>query len=333
MLAAAVVLYAMYGVYLSGVNLVPELPHLDINPFLYTFWGLAVGTAIFRYRLFELTPVAREVLIELLGDAVIVLDVQTRVVDANPEARRIFGWQHAPVGQTADQVLRGWVDRGFLAAVTESTKKETQLTTDSATADYDVTITPLRDRRGRVLGHLIVAHDISLRKEFERRLRDLSLSDELTGLNNRRGFTLLAEQVIVMAGRMKINAVLIYIDLDRLKWINDTLGHATGDLALIETAKILKSAFRSSDILARLGGDEFVVLAAETAENSTDVMLTRLETLVNKSNARAGRKYQLSLSVGTAYLNWEKPVPLASLLEQADQRMYQQKQAKKTRSA
>jgi diguanylate cyclase (GGDEF)-like protein/PAS domain S-box-containing protein len=327
MLTAALFLYATCAVYASGIDLIPELPQLDFNPFLYSVWGLAIGIAIFRYRLFELTPVARDALIELLEDAVIVLDAQTRVVDANPEARRIFGWNRVPIGRAAEPALYGWVDSVFLESVSATARKEVRLDEDGGT-DYDLTVTALRDRRKQVVGFLLLAHDISIRKDYERRLHELSLADELTGLNNRRGFSLLAGQMLGMAERAKMNAVVLYIDLDRLKGINDTLGHAAGDRALIETADLLRRAFRTSDITARLGGDEFGVLAAESADNSADAMRTRLESLVAEWNARPGREYALSFSIGTARFRWKNPVSLDILLEQADRLMYRYKQAK-----
>ena len=155
---------------------------------------------------------------------------------------------------------------------------------------------------------MVVAHDISERKENEEKLRELSLADELTGLNNRRGFKMLAGQLIQVALRMKLDALLFYIDLDGLKGINDNRGHAAGDRALVETGQLLKNSFRSADIVARLGGDEFVVLAIELAENSDRSMHARLEERLKSQNDLPGRDYALSLSIGTARFEWENPV-------------------------
>ena len=97
-LSAALVLYLMYGFYLSGITPLSSLKDLDINPFIYSLWGLAIGIAIFKYRLFDLAPIARETLIEMLSNGVVVVDAHTRIVDANPEAQRMFGWEKPPVG-------------------------------------------------------------------------------------------------------------------------------------------------------------------------------------------------------------------------------------------
>ena len=98
--------------------------------------------------------------------------------------------------------------------------------------------------------------DNTERKWAEEKLREMSLMDDLTGLYNRRGFLTLATQQLKIAHRLKQGLALFYLDLDRMKWINDTLGHREGDRALIDTASILRNTFRASDIVARIGGDE-----------------------------------------------------------------------------
>jgi diguanylate cyclase (GGDEF)-like protein/PAS domain S-box-containing protein len=327
-LAAALVIFGSYLFYLTGIPVVPALPTLDINPFINTLWGFAVGWAIFRHRLFDLAPIARDALIEELSDGVVVLDGQARVVDANPQAHRIFGWRELPAGRRAWDAMEGWIDSQAFELVEKPFKREIQISDPAPGRCFEVSISPLW-RKGRLcIGYLIVAHDIFERKEIERQLRESSLTDELTGLHNRRGFRLLADQLIQMALRMRWNVLLFYIDLDGLKWINDLRGHAAGDRALIEAGALLKSSFRSSDVVARLGGDEFVVLAVESDEQSGPSMLARLEERRRNRNAQPGRDYRLFISIGTARLEWGSPSPLDGLMEAADQAMYEMKHAK-----
>ena len=92
------------------------------------------------------------------------------------------------------------------------------------------------------------------------------MTDELTGLYNRRGFFNVAEQQIRLAFRMKKELLLFFIDLDHFKKINDEYGHRAGDQALVDLTGILKATFRDSDILGRVGGDEFVVMAFEAQQ-------------------------------------------------------------------
>jgi diguanylate cyclase (GGDEF)-like protein/PAS domain S-box-containing protein len=162
-------------------------------------------------------------------------------------------------------------------------------------------------------------------------LRALSLEDELTSLYNRRGFLILARQQLKTVYRARRSMVLLFADLDGLKQINDTLGHREGDLALIETAAILKETFREADILTRLGGDEFGVLALETSENSAETITSRLRIILNDHNAQEGRRYSLSLSLGVAIYDPENPSTIEELLAQADAHMYEQRQSCRSR--
>ncbi len=328
-LIVALVIYLVYGIYLSGIPLVPGLKELDLNPFIYMLWGCAIALVIFRYRLFDLAPVARDALIELLSDGVIVLDTQARLMDANPEAQKLFGWPAVPVGEAAGALIQGWLAQAALAPGKTSAKLEAGLPNDSQGRFFEVTVSTLLARPSHLAGYLILVHDISERKETELKLQELSLVDDLTGLTNRRGFKLLADQLLGMANRMHLNAVMFYLDMDGLKWINDNLGHAVGDEALLEISHILKSVFRSADILARVGGDEFVILAIESFNNSAAFMRLRLDERIASHNDQALRKYRLSVSAGQAIYRWQNPCALEVLVQQADQAMYIEKQTKK----
>lgn len=155
----------------------------------------------------------------------------------------------------------------------------------------------------------------------------LSLTDGLTGLYNRRGFTTLAEQQLKVARHTERGLILVYADLDRLKYINDTYGHAEGDNALVQTAQILERTFRASDILARLGGDEFAALAVRGSTEGVRAIPARLEKAVVDANA-ATRPYDLSISVGSMYFEPNTRLTVDEMMTKADQAMYEQKRKK-----
>ena len=158
----------------------------------------------------------------------------------------------------------------------------------------------------------------------EEELLALSLTDELTGLYNRRRFFVLTEQCLKVAIRTKKRSSLLYIDMDDLKWINDHYGHNEGDQALINLAGILKKTFRDSDIIARIGGDEFVVLLESTVEKD-EILMTRLYENLKDHHADGTRRYKLSISVGAAQFDPENPISIDELLSKADTLMYAQK--------
>mgnify|MGYP001605582465 CR=1 FL=1 len=175
----------------------------------------------------------------------------------------------------------------------------------------------------RILLYAVARH----KKHAE--LRTLSLADELTGLRNRRGFTFLAEQQLKLAQRTKKGLLLFFMDVDEMKYINDTFGHKEGDRALMRMAEVLKETFRQSDVLARMGGDEFAVLAIEASRGNAKMLEARLKENLKKSNQGKNIPAKLSLSVGAAYFDPEKSSTLEDLIAQADQAMYQSKRNRK----
>lgn len=183
----------------------------------------------------------------------------------------------------------------------------------------------IKNKKGEpeeIVGALL---DITDRKRNEEALRKLSLADELTGLYNRRGFFTLAEQQLKIANRMKKKILLLFADLDDLKWINDNLGHNEGDFALIEIANILQKTFRESDLIARIGGDEFAVLAVETEGTNADIITTRLLDSLRDYNAGRKQAYNLSVSIGISRYDPCYPCSIDELLARADKLMYKYK--------
>lgn len=176
-----------------------------------------------------------------------------------------------------------------------------------------------------------VARDITDRKSDEHELRRQALTDDLTGLLNRRGFLALAEQQLNLAIRTNTELLLIYVDVDGLKQINDRLGHDQGSYAIISAAQILRETFRLTDISARLGGDEFVVLAIEAGENEADLIRARLDQNISRFNQTGSCDFELSLSVGIARFRPLESVAIEELMQQADAAMYENKQARRTK--
>jgi len=180
-------------------------------------------------------------------------------------------------------------------------------------------------------GLVQVVRDITERKKIEETLRNSSLKDDLTGLFNRRGLLKQAAPYFDFARRQKENLLLLFIDLDGMKKINDEFGHNEGDNALINTAAILNSSFRTSDIIARLGGDEFTVLVTDL-NASKEEAITRLNENLKAYNATETRGIKLAFSIGVATLEPERMTCFEELLEQADQAMYEQKRMKRRRA-
>lgn len=167
------------------------------------------------------------------------------------------------------------------------------------------------------------------RQRIQLELLNLSLIDELTGLNNRRGFLALGEHYVKLAYRSGTLFMVAFIDLDAMKSINDTFGHQEGNRALVEAANVLKDSCRRSDILGRIGGDEFAILIADADITCGSIVLGRIQQKLAARNMSPGRQYDLSLSVGLIAANVTQQADLEKLLSEADAVMYDEKQRKK----
>ena len=163
---------------------------------------------------------------------------------------------------------------------------------------------------------------------METEIRDLSLRDELTGLRNLRGFQMLAEQALRVASRSQMPISVLFIDLDNLKDINDSLGHSTGSAFLVETADMIKRVFRESDVTGRIGGDEFAVVC-QCSKVAISIAAQRLEQACAERNAEAGRQFPFSFSIGYVTSDEYAHPSLKNLLAQADKAMYDEKKRRK----
>jgi diguanylate cyclase (GGDEF)-like protein len=178
----------------------------------------------------------------------------------------------------------------------------------------------------------VAAKQFSLELELKKTneaLRTLVLRDDLTSLYNRRGFTMFAEQHLNLARRTNQELLLVFLDLDGLKQINDSFGHQEGDSALAKTAKILKEVFhRDSDLIARLGGDEFVVLTMDFFHQSSEGIYLRLQKHLNIINTDINRRYSLSFCLGVTHFSPKSRTTVSDLIAEADEALYHKKRAR-----
>jgi two-component system, cell cycle response regulator len=167
------------------------------------------------------------------------------------------------------------------------------------------------------------------RQRVQLEVINLARVDDLTGLNNRRGFLALSQHHCKLAYRTGKPFLVVFVDLDGMKTINDSLGHQEGNRALVDAANVLKDSFRQCDIIARLGGDEFAVLVVDSDQDAIEVVSQRIQRKLSSCNSNAGRRYSLSLSIGIAASDARQLDDVERLLSQADALMYAQKRAKK----
>jgi len=288
------------------------------------------------------------VLVEHLPVGVYRTTPDGRFIEANPVLARMLGVR-SPAGLLRYNVKDFYVKKKdreeHLEKLAAKPRYFTEFELRSAEGrrfwvrDYCQT---LKSTAGAVLFFDGILVDVTERKRAEKRLdrvlqklrasneklESLSLTDDLTGLNNRRGFFTLGQQQVKIAKRLRNEIFLLYIDVDQLKQVNDTYGHPAGDSLLVAVAGILKGTLRESDIIARIGGDEFAVLAMRSKRAGEKGLLVRLEERIRAHNLAGPRKLHLSLSMGIARHEPKKAASLEEFLAQADYLMYQQKRGK-----
>lgn len=174
-------------------------------------------------------------------------------------------------------------------------------------------------------GAFLVVRDITSYKAMQEDLLFQALTDELTSLYNRRGFKIMAEQELRHCQRLDTDVIMLSIDIDAFKVINDTFGHGEGDRVLRLVAKTLRSSFRSTDIIARWGGDEFLVLALDAPIGTVDILTDRFkQSLVDISRTNA-LPFTIEVTVGCSSREGKTLMSLEQMVQHADRAMYANK--------
>ena len=296
-------------------------------PFLFTASGAAFGWAVFRFRFLDVLPVARARVIDEMEDGVVVMDREGRLVDLNPAARAILAVKApAVVGRRASEVLDAWP---VLAAPADSDAADRQVEVGEGDGRriYDVRTTPLLERSGQHAGRVVVLRDVTERARMEESLRRSAFYDPLTGLANRALFHDRLERTVARSRRGHSPFAVLFLDLDRFKVVNDSLGHAVGDELLVSVARRLESCVRPCDTVARLGGDEFAVLLEDVGTDGGAVQVAdRMRAAVAHPLELEGHEIVPSVSIGVVMAS-ELDAGAEHLLRYADVAMYRAKAA------
>jgi diguanylate cyclase (GGDEF)-like protein/PAS domain S-box-containing protein len=273
-------------------------------------------------------------------EAIMVTDEKTNIIRINASFTRLTGYTESEViGKTPKILNSGKHDALFFKNIWDSLNSKGKWGGEILNRRKNggvfpewQTISAIRDNQGKITHYISFFTDITELKLAEKEIEQLAFYDSLTGLPNRRLLHDRLEHELNNAARYNRAGILFFLDLDRFKHINDSLGHSIGDLLLIETAKRLQSLLRSTDTAVRLGGDEFIILVSAQDGIHND-LLKQSNTIAEKIIKEINRPFTInehqlfiSASIGiTIYTGINDTVE--NLLKRADTAMYQAKEA------
>jgi diguanylate cyclase (GGDEF)-like protein len=243
-----VVLVAIGAPWVANILYLLGIPStgFDTTTIAFAVTATAVSLGCLRWGLLDVVPVARDAVVEHMSDGMVVIDLRGRVVDCNRAAGPLLLCPvEDAVGRPAGEVLLALGGDTIRTADGERVFE---------VEDIDLA------GRAAAAGRLLLFHDVTAREALQAHLAADALTDDLTGIGNRRYFMERLQWALDEGRRGEEAVAVLYLDLDGFKPINDTYGHASGDQVLIATARRLEQCIRPGDALARLGGDEFAIL-------------------------------------------------------------------------
>ena len=303
--------------------------NLDLSSLVTSISGALFLLGLFRFHTLDLIPMAREVVFERMTDGIIVLDIHDRIIDFNQAAQRILPeLQPTVAGQLAAKALAEQTT--LVAQINQESSGTAEV--ELGGCQFQIQQTLMTDARGNAAGKIITLHDITQIRRLLDQLHNLATRDALTGLYNRRYFTELAELEIERMRRQANTLSVITIDLDHFKRVNDTYGHAAGDVVLQTAASVLKSTIRKIDVPGRLGGEEFWILLPNTPVSAALIVAERLRAKLEQTIIPyESHELKITASFGVAGITKVSSNTLADLMRQADQALYSAKAAGRNR--
>jgi len=276
-----------------------------------------------------------QVTLESIGDGVITTDVRANVEYLNPVAEALTGWTNSEAigqplekvlhivneetGQTVESPIVRCLQEGRIIGLANHT---VLVNKTGVTIAIEESAAPIRDRAEAVIGGVLVFHDVSYKRNLMKELAHQAHHDALTGLPNRLHFNESLNQALARAKRKRGMLSVMFLDLDRFKLINDTMGHNLGDILLKEVAERIRRTLREGDTIARQGGDEFLVLLPEIRdEEEVATVSERILGVFALPILLDGDEVYMTTSIGIS-LYPNDGSEMETLLKQADTAMY-----------
>ena len=294
--------------------------NLDIAPYFYFGTVLVLGYSMFRLDAIDILPQARELFLENMDDALVVINNMQQYIYANNVAKNLYPvLQHA----AGDEPLNSLLPE-LNSLVNNEADHELEFNVPDGAILYYRLTQKLISHRNKTVGYCLMLHNITNDKNRIQQLKKQAEYDGLTQVYNHVTFSELAKESMVLADTEQHNCCFFMIDIDFFKKINDTYGHPFGDLILQNTVSSIKKVLRRNDLMGRLGGEEFGIFMTNIAEPVAFTLAEKIRVAVRDSGvANNGEIIHVTISIGLALFNPSQPFD--TLMERADTALYQAK--------
>jgi diguanylate cyclase (GGDEF)-like protein len=303
--------------------------NIDLTPFASGLTGIILSIGVLKYKLINLSPVARDRVFDFINEGILVFDIENRLIDFNPTSAKIFPYIHKNrLGSDGSILFKNYAVLNSLLTDPLKEKKSTEITIemDGGHHHFHVRVIQLKTGKSLVQGNLLVFNDISEHKQLLLSLEKFATTDALTDIYNRRYFLELAERELLRSKRNSDPFSVLIFDIDHFKRINDTYGHTIGDNVLVHITDVVEGMVREIDIFGRYGGEEFITVLSGTKPAEALIIAERIrEKLEQNPIEIEGAPFIVTASFGVSGTEGERQLRLADYIEEADSALYQAK--------
>lgn len=337
----------------------------SIAPIICIIWLAFMAHAILNYKILNLNPViTMDEIISNILDVIIIVDSDNKIIKVNHKLEQVLNYKEKElIGKPIDFLIsKNQIDlieyQNIQQNVTSKMGWEIFCYDKKGEIiPFSFYKAPIKNRYEDMIGIIFIGRDLRLIKRLENEINDRQLAemelkkardnleakviertkelelyattDTMTGIYNRRIGLLMLEKEIHRSKRDKTNLAVCFIDIDDLKYINDTYGHMEGDSLIMTVADILKKSLRRSDIICRMGGDEFLLILPRCSKSQGLLIRNTIEKKIKIKNEQRQKKYKISISYGFSEFDYLNPLSLDELISIADLEMYQYKKDSK----
>ena len=314
----------LFGFMANIVNLVGSGPlGIDMTPFGMTIGMIFFAIVLYQHKLMDVVPAAFNMAVDTMDDALFVLDTDWGFIYCNQKAMELFPVLRKYSGTELITQVPEWPvelgpdgERSCIFSMEDSAGEKIVL--------QRAVVGTIHGKNGNAIGVMINFHDVTEITEMLNQLEAQAITDPLTGVYNRRYFSTMVEQQMIMASRHKWSLGILLLDIDHFKIVNDVHGHLAGDHVLVSVVQAVVRQLRAHDIMARYGGEEFVILSVEKKETDLLAFGNRLRKVVeNERILFNGKEIKVTASFGAIMVPPNHTYK--AVMESVDKAMYKAK--------